>query len=128
MSTSATPRLAPVHVARTVVLEIAYFEAGPRDGDVAVLLHGFPYDIHSYVDVIPLLTAAGLRVIVPYLRGHGPTRFLDRATPRSGQQAAIGADVIALLDALEHPPRHLRRVRLGRSRRMRRRGVVAGAL
>ena len=82
---------------------IAYFESGPRNGDVAILLHGFPYDIHSYVEVIPELVAAGLRVIVPYLRGHGPTRFLSSATPRSGQQGAIGADVIAMMDALGIP-------------------------
>jgi pimeloyl-ACP methyl ester carboxylesterase len=94
------PQLEPLRRVRTDVLEIAYHEAGPRDGEVVLLLHGFPYDIHSYVDVIPLLVSAGRRVIVPYLRGHGPTRFLDDATPRSGQQAAIGTDVIALLDAL----------------------------
>jgi pimeloyl-ACP methyl ester carboxylesterase len=96
----ALPRLEPVRYARTDALEIAYFEAGPRDGEVVLLLHGFPYDVHSYVDVIPRLAGAGRRVIVPYLRGHGPTRFLDGSVPRSGQQAAIGADVIALLDAL----------------------------
>jgi pimeloyl-ACP methyl ester carboxylesterase len=95
------PRLEPLRYVRTDALEVAYFEAGPSDGEVALLLHGFPYDIHSYVDVIPRLAQAGYRVIVPYLRGHGPTRFLDSATPRSGQQAAIGADVIALLDALD---------------------------
>jgi pimeloyl-ACP methyl ester carboxylesterase len=97
------PRLGPLRQVRTDVLEIAYHEAGPPDGEVTLLLHGFPYDIHSYVDVIPLLVAAGRRVIVPYLRGHGPTRFLDDAVPRSGQQAAIGADVIGLLDALAVP-------------------------
>lgn len=80
-------RLEPLQFARTDVLEVAYYEAGARDGDVVLLLHGFPYDIHSYVDVIPRLVAAGRRVVVPYLRGHGPTRFLDDATPRSGQQA-----------------------------------------
>jgi pimeloyl-ACP methyl ester carboxylesterase len=64
------------------------------------LLHGFPYDIHSYVDVVPLLTAKGCRTIVPYLRGYGPTRFRDKSTPRSGEQAAMGADVIALMDAI----------------------------
>jgi len=88
---------------RTDALEVAYFEAGPSDGEVALLLHGFPYDIHSYVDVIPRLVEAGHRVIAPYLRGHGPTRFLDSAAPRSGQQAAIGTDVIALMDALDIP-------------------------
>jgi pimeloyl-ACP methyl ester carboxylesterase len=82
------------------VLNIAYYEEGPADGPVVVLLHGFPYDIHSYVDVAPILAAKGCRAIVPYLRGYGPTRFLDAATPRSGEQAAVGADLIALIDAL----------------------------
>jgi pimeloyl-ACP methyl ester carboxylesterase len=99
----ALPRLEPLRSVRTDTLEIAYYEAGPGDGEVVLLLHGFPYDIHSYVDVIPLLREAGYRVIVPYLRGHGPTRFLDSVAPRSGQQAAIGSDVIALLDALAIP-------------------------
>jgi pimeloyl-ACP methyl ester carboxylesterase len=94
------PRLGPVRTVRTDVLEVGYVEAGPRDGEPVVLLHGFPYDVHSYVDVVPRLAAAGRRVLVPYLRGHGPTRFLDAATPRSGQQAALGADVVAFLDAL----------------------------
>jgi pimeloyl-ACP methyl ester carboxylesterase len=65
-----------------------------------VLLHGFPYDVHSYVDVAPILAARGCRAIVPYLRGYGPTRFRDAATPRSGEQASIGADLLALIDAL----------------------------
>jgi pimeloyl-ACP methyl ester carboxylesterase len=65
-----------------------------------LLLHGFPYDIHSYVDVAPLLADSGFRVVVPYLRGHGPTTFLSASTPRSGQQAALGADVVAFMDAL----------------------------
>ena len=82
------------------VLNIAYYEAGPADGPAVMLMHGFPYDIHSYVDVAPQLAAQGCRVIVPYLRGYGPTRFLDAATPRSGEQAAVGADLIALMDAL----------------------------
>lgn len=85
------------------VLDIGYFEAGPGDGPVVLLLHGYPYDIHSYVEVAPMLAAQGCRVIVPYLRGHGSTRFLDAATPRAGQQGAIGADVIALMDALKIP-------------------------
>ncbi|MCO8277310.1 alpha/beta hydrolase [Actinoplanes sp. TRM 88003] len=84
----------------TDVLDVAYHEAGPLDGTPVLLLHGFPYDIHSYVDVAPDLAASGHRVIVPYLRGHGPTRFLSPDTPRSGQQAALGADVVALMDAL----------------------------
>ena len=86
---------------RTDVLEIAYHETGPRDGTAVLLLHGFPYDVHSYADVAPLLAARGHRVIVPHLRGHGDTRFLDPKTPRSGQQAAIGADALALMDALD---------------------------
>lgn len=97
------PRLEPLRRVRTDVLEVAYHEAGPPDGEVVLLLHGFPYDVHSYVEVVPLLVSAGRRVIVPYLRGHGPTRFLDEHAYRSGQQAAIGADVIALLDALAVP-------------------------
>ncbi len=103
-SDSAGPStLGPLHHVRTDALDIAYYEAGSNAGSVVVLLHGFPYDIHSYVDVIPRLVAAGRRVVVPYLRGHGPTRFLDGNSPRSGQQAAIGADVIALMDALDIP-------------------------
>ncbi len=97
------PRLEPLRSVDTDVLKVAYFEAGPSDGEVVLLLHGFPYDIHSYIDVIPLLIEEGYHVIVPYLRGHGPTRFLEGTTPRSGQQAAIGCDVIALLNALGIP-------------------------
>jgi len=93
-------RLEPLHHVDAGVLNIAYYEEGPADGPVAVLLHGFPYDVHSYVDVAPLLAAKGCRAIVPYLRGYGPTQFLDKATPRSGEQAAIGADLMALMDAL----------------------------
>jgi pimeloyl-ACP methyl ester carboxylesterase len=93
-------RLEPLRHADAGVLNIAYYEEGPADGPVVMLLHGFPFDVHSYVDVAPLLAARGCRVIVPYLRGYGPTRFLDKATPRSGEQAAIGADLIALMDAL----------------------------
>jgi pimeloyl-ACP methyl ester carboxylesterase len=93
-------RLDPERRARAGVLDVAYHEDGPADGEVVLLLHGFPYDIHSYVDVAPALAADGFRVIVPHLRGHGATRFLDPATPRSGQQAALGADVVALLDSL----------------------------
>ena len=82
-------------------LDIGYAEAGPADGPAVMLLHGWPYDIHSYVDVAPLLAAAGYRVIVPYLRGYGTTRFLSGDTVRNGQQAAIALDIIALMDALE---------------------------
>jgi pimeloyl-ACP methyl ester carboxylesterase len=83
------------------VLDVGYAEAGPADGPAVVLLHGWPYDIHSYVEVIPLLAAAGYRAIVPYLRGFGTTRFLSDATFRNGEQAALAVDVIALMDALE---------------------------
>jgi pimeloyl-ACP methyl ester carboxylesterase len=83
------------------VLNVAYWEGGAPDGWPVVLLHGFPYDIHAYDDVAPVLAAAGARVIVPYLRGFGPTYFVDSETPRSGQQAALGADLLALLDALK---------------------------
>lgn len=97
---SSSRRLEPQHHIDAGVLDIAYHEAGPADGPVVMLLHGFPYDIHSYVDVAPQLAAKGCRTIVPYLRGYGPTRFRDKATPRSGEQAAVGADLIALMDAL----------------------------
>jgi pimeloyl-ACP methyl ester carboxylesterase len=97
---SSSHRLEPLRHVDAGVLNIAYYEAGPADGPVVMLLHGFPYDIHSYVDVAPLLAARGCRAIVPYLRGYGPTRFRDEKTPRSGEQAAIGADLIALMDAL----------------------------
>jgi pimeloyl-ACP methyl ester carboxylesterase len=100
---SSSRRLEPLRFVDAGVLTIACYEAGPLDGPAVVLLHGFPYDIHSYVDVAPQLAAKGCRVIVPYLRGHGPTRFRDAATPRSGEQAAIGADLIALIDALAIP-------------------------
>src|SRR5438874_9806021 len=83
------------------LLNVGYVDVGPRDGDAVLLLHGWPYDIHSYGEVAPLLTAAGYRVIVPYVRGFGTTRFLSDATPRNGEQAALALDVIALLDALE---------------------------
>jgi pimeloyl-ACP methyl ester carboxylesterase len=94
-----------VRTVRTATLEIAYREIGPADGRPAVLLHGFPDDVHAYDGVAPPLADAGWRVFVPYLRGYGPTRFLDTATPRSGQQAALGrdlADFIATL-GLERP-------------------------
>ncbi len=82
------------------VLNVGYAEAGPTDGPAAMLLHGWPYDIHSYVDVAPLLASAGYRVIVPYLRGYGTTRFLSSETFRNGQQSVVAVDVVALMDAL----------------------------
>ena len=81
-------------------LTVGYAELGPAEGPVIILLHGWPYDIHSYLDVAPLLAAAGHRVIVPYLRGYGTTRFLSDETPRNGQQSVVAVDVIALMDAL----------------------------
>ena len=83
------------------VLNIGYAEAGPADGRPAILLHGWPYDIHSYVDVAPILASAGYRVIVPYLRGYGATRFRSTDTFRNGQPAALAVDLIALMDALK---------------------------
>lgn len=82
------------------VLDVAFHEAGPADGPAVLLMHGFPYDIHAYTEVLPRLTARDCRVIVPYLRGYGPTRFLSRDTPRSGEQAALGVDLLSLMDAL----------------------------
>ena len=85
---------------RTPTLEIAYEESGPAEGPPVVLLHGFPDDVRAYDGVVPPLAAAGWRVLVPYLRGYGATRFLDPQTPRSGQQAALGHDLKDFLDAL----------------------------
>jgi pimeloyl-ACP methyl ester carboxylesterase len=97
---SSSRRLEPLRNIDAGPLNIAYYEAGPADGPAVMLMHGFPYDIHSYVDVAPILAAQGCRVVVPYLRGFGPTRFREEATLRSGEQAAMGADMIALMDAL----------------------------
>ncbi|MDX2401131.1 alpha/beta fold hydrolase [Microbacterium algeriense] len=81
-------------------LSVAYFDLGDPSADPVVLLHGYPYDVHSYVEVAPLLVEAGYRVLVPYLRGHGPTRFRDDRATRTGQQAALGSDLLAFIDAL----------------------------
>ena len=83
------------------LLNVGYAEAGPANGPPVILLHGWPYDIHSFVDVAPLLASAGYRVIVPYLRGYGSTRFLSSSTFRNGEQAAVALDIIALMDALK---------------------------
>lgn len=83
------------------MLNVGYAEEGPADGPPVILLHGWPYDIHTYVDVAPLLAAKGYRVIVPYLRGYGPTRFLSDETIRNGQQSVIAVDIINLMDALK---------------------------
>jgi pimeloyl-ACP methyl ester carboxylesterase len=100
-SSSTNAAMGPIRQVRTKTLDVGCFEAGPHDGPVVLLLHGYPYDIHSYAEVAPLLAARGCRVIVPYLRGHGSTRFVDANAPRAGQQGAIGADVIELIDALD---------------------------
>jgi pimeloyl-ACP methyl ester carboxylesterase len=93
--------MGPIRQVRAGVLDVGYHEAGPSDGQVVLLLHGWPYDIHTYVEVAPLLASAGYRVITPYLRGYGTTRFLSDTTPRNAQQAALAVDAIALLDALK---------------------------
>jgi pimeloyl-ACP methyl ester carboxylesterase len=85
------------------LLNVGYAELGPAHGPVVICLHGWPYDIHSYVDVAPLLADQGYRVLVPYLRGHGSTRFLSRHTPRTAEQSAIALDIIAFMDALKIP-------------------------
>jgi hypothetical protein len=83
------------------VLNVGYAETGPANGPPVILLHGWPYDIHSYVDVAPLLASAGYRVIIPYLRGYGTTRFLSGETVRNGQPSVVAVDIIALMDALK---------------------------
>src|SRR5216683_2970157 len=83
------------------VLNVGYAEAGPADRPAVILLHGWPYDIYSFVDVAPLLASAGYRVIIPYLRGYGTTRFLSADTARNGQQSVVAVDAIALMDALK---------------------------
>lgn len=92
---------APIKQVEAGLLDVGYFEAGPASGPAVILLHGWPYDIHSFAEVTPLLAQAGNRVIVPYLRGYGTTRFLSNATFRNGQPAAIAADIVALMDALQ---------------------------
>jgi len=94
-------RMEPLRKIEAGVLEVAYYETGPSSGPPVLLMHGFPYDIHTYAEVAPMLAEQGCRVIVPYMRGYGATRFLSDATPRSGEQAAFGADLLALLDALK---------------------------
>ncbi|MGI5466998.1 alpha/beta fold hydrolase [Streptomyces sp. CA-132043] len=94
------PSFASLKQVRAGLLNVGYAEAGPAHGPVVICLHGWPYDIHSFVEVAPLLAAKGYRVIVPYLRGHGTTRFLSARTFRNAQQSAIALDIVALMDAL----------------------------
>jgi pimeloyl-ACP methyl ester carboxylesterase len=96
----ASTQFGPVQQVKAGVLSTGYVEAGPSDGRPVILMHGFPYDIHSYVQVAPLLAAEGYRVIVPYFRGYGTTTFLSPATPRNVDQAAFALDILALMDAL----------------------------
>jgi pimeloyl-ACP methyl ester carboxylesterase len=91
----------PLKQADAGLLNVGYAETGPADGPAVILLHGWPYDIHSYVDVAPMLASAGYRVIAPYLRGYGTTRFLSNDTVRNGQQSVVALDIIALMDALK---------------------------
>lgn len=98
---ASTPSMLRVNQIEAGVLNIGYGETGPDDGQPVILLHGWPYDIQSYAEVAPGLGAMGYRVITPYLRGYGTTRFLASETPRNGQQAALAVDVIALMDALQ---------------------------
>ena len=100
---SGSGPMGPLHRIAAGALEIAWYECGPADGPPVFLMHGFPYDSHAYAEVAPMLAQAGCRAIVPYLRGFGPTRFLRGDTPRSGEQAALGADLLALMDALQVP-------------------------
>jgi pimeloyl-ACP methyl ester carboxylesterase len=96
----ASTQFGPVRQVKAGVLSTGYVEAGPASGPAVILMHGFPYDIHSYVQVAPLLAAEGYRVIVPYFRGYGTTTFLSAATPRNVDQAAFALDILALMDAL----------------------------
>jgi pimeloyl-ACP methyl ester carboxylesterase len=93
--------LGPLKQIDAGVVNVGYAEAGPANGPVVILLHGWPYDIHSYVDVAPLLASAGYRVIIPHLRGYGTTRFLSADTVRNGQPSAVAADTVAMMDALK---------------------------
>ena len=96
-----SPPFGPIHQIDAGLLNVGFAEAGPAEGPAVVLLHGWPYDIHSYAEVAPLLAAEGYRVIVPYLRGYGTTRFRDHETFRNGQPSALALDAVALMDALE---------------------------
>ena len=100
-SAKANPALVPIKQIDAGVLNVGYTDSGPSSGPAVILLHGWPYDIHAFDDVVPLLTAKGHRVVVPYLRGYGTTRFLSSETFRNGQQAALGVDTIAFMDALK---------------------------
>src|SRR5260370_3590218 len=97
----ATTSFGPLKQLDAGVLNVGYAEAGSADGPAVILLHGWPYDIHSFVEVAPLLASAGYRVIVPHLRGYGTTRFLSNDAVRNGQPSALALDIVALMDALK---------------------------
>jgi hypothetical protein len=97
---AVTARFPSLRQINAGLLRVGYAELGPEKGPAAILLHGWPYDIHSYVEVAPLLASSGYRVIVPYLRGYGTTQFLSKGTIRNGQQSVVAVDVVALMDAL----------------------------
>ncbi|HXB96298.1 MAG TPA: alpha/beta fold hydrolase, partial [Puia sp.] len=97
----ASASFGPLKQVNAGLLNIGYAESGPATGPAVVLLHGWPYDIHSFVDVAPILAAKGYRVIVPYLRGYGTTKFLSGETMRNGQQSVVALDIIHLMDALK---------------------------
>jgi hypothetical protein len=110
------------------VLNVGYAELGPADGPAVILLHGWPYDIYSFVDVAPLLAEKGYRVIVPYLRGYGTTRFLSNDTVRNGEPAAVAVDIIALIGCAQDRQGNPRRVRLGGAHGRHYCSALAGAL
>jgi len=110
------------------LLNVGYAELGPIDGPTAILLHGWPYDIHSFIDVAPLLASTGYRVIVPYVRGYGTTRFLSSETFRNGQPSALAIDIIYFMDALKIQKAILGRFRLGSENGRHHRSALAGAL
>jgi pimeloyl-ACP methyl ester carboxylesterase len=101
VQSSGTKALGDMRQIAAGVLNVGYAEVGPAGGPVVILLHGWPYDIHSFIDVAPLLAARGYRVLVPYLRGYGTTAFLSSETLRNGQQAALASDCVAFMDALK---------------------------
>ena len=127
-ASDAATAFGPVQQIDAGLLNVGYVDVGPADGPAVLLLHGWPYDIHSYADVAPLLTAAGYRVIVPYLRGYGTTRFLSDETFRNGEQAALAVDAIALHGRARDRPRDRGGLRLGRADGRHRRRALAGTL
>ncbi len=107
-----------IHQVNAGDLNIGYVDIGPRDGQPVILLHGWPYDIHSYAEVAPALASKGFRVIVPHLRGYGTTRFISETAPRNGQPSAMAADIVALMDALKIKQADLAGFDWGRARRI----------